>query len=157
MDGQPLKRKGHPSKADFDKVFAQMEDLAKPLEDEMIDVEFRDDETGESQFRQLRVGSTLDKFFERHARKRAAVAEIAKEVREVETEMESLIEKIQKEREVMAKNSAEVEAELAELQEEMDMVEEQFKTDMKAFKKGLKAQSDEINKKIEDLRALVGR
>lgn len=57
LDGQPLRRKGHPTTADFDSLFAQMEDLGKPLEDEMIDVEFKDAASGKSRFRQLRVVS----------------------------------------------------------------------------------------------------
>ncbi|CZT24637.1 uncharacterized protein RCC_10362 [Ramularia collo-cygni] len=156
LDGQPLHRKGHPSKADFDNVFAQMNDLAKPLEDEMIDVEFRDAATGQSQFRQLRVGSTLDKFFERHTRKRGVVAEIASEVRQVEAEITKLVEQIQKEKEAMEKNSAEVEAEIAELRQDLEGVENDFKTEMQAFRRTLKADSDEVNKKIEELKAYVG-
>lgn len=155
LDGKPLQRKGHPSKADFDKVFAQMEDLAKPLEDEMIDVEFKDATTGKSYFRQLRVGSTLDKFFERHTRKQAAVAAIAREIREIEEEMEALVKEIQGEKEKMERGSEDVEEEMAELQKEMEGVEDQFKAEMKALRRELRAQSDEVKRKIMDLKALV--
>lgn len=155
LDGQPLRRKGHPSKADFDKVFAQMEDLARPLEDEMINVQFEDAATGHKYLRQLRVGSTLDKFFERHTRKQTAVIAISNEIREVEKEILTLVDDIQKEKERMEKGSAEMESEMAELQKEVDEAEDQYKSEMKALKKQLRTQSDEVKKKIQDLKAFV--
>lgn len=132
-----------------------MEDLAKPLEDEMIDVEFRDAATGKSHVRQLRVGTTMDKFFERHTRKRAAVAEIASEVREVKAEITALVKQIIDESEGRKKDNAEMDAEMAELQQEIDGVEDQYKTEMKALRKELKAQADEVKRKIADLKAFV--
>lgn len=155
LDGHPLRRKGYPSKADFDSLFAQMGDLTKPLEDEMIDVEFKDATTGKSRFRQLRVGTTMDKFFERHTKKRAAVAELAKEIRGVEAEIAALVQQIEREKDGREKDKAETEAEMAELQEEMEGVEDRYKADMKALRKELKAQADEVKRKIADLQAFV--
>lgn len=134
-----------------------MEDLAKPLEDEMIDVEFKDPATGRSHFRQLRVGTTMDKFLERHTRKRAAVAEIAKEIREVEGEMAALVEKIKDGKKVREKDNVAMEAEMAKLQQDMDGVEDMYKAEMKALKKGLRTEADEVKKKIADLKAFVSR
>jgi hypothetical protein len=150
--GQPLPNSDVPTQDSFDALFAADENLSRPLEDEMLRVQFPQKD-GSTLIKQVRFGDTWEKFQRHYAQKRAEMAKMKEAMQDLELEMRALKEEVVDGDEQMWDLVRIHEGEMLGFQGQMNEVEKEYEEDVKRAQDDEKKAVKDFKKKFDEFMA----
>jgi predicted nucleic acid-binding Zn-ribbon protein len=151
--GNPLRDHDVPTQADFDALFAEDAKLSRPVEDEMLLVQFSDlgkDENREFRTKQVRWGETWKKFQGHYVQQRDELADLRGEMDEVEMEMKMLEKEVVEGDEEMRRAEEKFQEEMGVFKEKMEEVEREYRVDVLKAEKEEKDEVREFRRKFDE-------
>ena len=144
------KRPWIPTQADIDAIKVQIEELDRPLEDDILKVQWHQP-NGVVTNKSERLGDIAGKLQQRIKRRNVQIRELEKEHRKVSKEIESLVTDVQGESEWSKEADDKFEAQMQALQNEIEQVEKSAKAELEKMKKEERAAAKELSDKINEL------
>jgi hypothetical protein len=146
--GKPLPNSNVPTQDSFNALFAADENLSRPLEDEMLRVQFPQKD-GSTLVKEVRFGDTWKKFQRHYEQKRAEMAKMKEAMQNLELEMRALKEEVVDGDEEMRDLVRTHEREMLGFQGQMNEAEKEYEEDVKRAKDDEKKAVKEFQKKFD--------
>lgn len=147
INGRPMRKAPVPTQADIDALTKELEDLQRPIDDEVLDI--HDPRTGGTKAQKL--SETMEKLDQRLDKKFAQIRQLEAEQSRVDKEFEDLKKQVLGDAEDYKKTNADYEAQLAALQKEIEKVEATAKSELDDMKRKGRNAKKAFNAKIQAL------
>ncbi|KAK4610415.1 hypothetical protein CLAFUW4_13981 [Fulvia fulva] len=144
-----MERPRIPSEAEVEAIEAQIKDLEKPLEDEIMNNEWRQDNTVVAE----RLGNVNDRLQQRITRQNVDIKAFEKERRKVVKEIEVLKTDVQGGSNGLAEANQKHQAQMQALQDEIKQVEKLAEAEREKLRKEERAENKKLNNKLKGLLA----
>ncbi|KXT08479.1 hypothetical protein AC579_4422 [Pseudocercospora musae] len=147
-------RPGVPTQEDFVKVNQEIDDLDRPVEDEIVQLEF-EHKARSPTIKNVRLGALRDNCIKRAQRKLAQITELEGRQKSIMDEISGIKGEIDGKSEASKKAAREYESHLAAFLKEIEQAEKQAGADRKKMKKEEADANRQVNRKIQELFEMV--
>ncbi|KAF7189544.1 hypothetical protein HII31_09184 [Pseudocercospora fuligena] len=148
-------RPGVPTQEDFVKLNQEIDDLDRPVEDEIVQLEFEHKDRSPT-IKNVRLGDLRDNCIKRAQKKYAQIKELEGRQKLIMEEISGIKDEIDGKSEASKKVAKEYESQLAAFQKEIEEVEKEATAERKKMKKEEADVNRQINRKIQELFDMVG-
>jgi predicted nucleic acid-binding Zn-ribbon protein len=147
-----------PTQANFAALFAEDAHLSRPIEDEMLRVEYPDpaSTSGETILKDVRWGDTWDKFQRHYARKREELTELQGEMDEVVREMRGLEDEVVGDDGEMKRAVEKFEGEMEGFRNEVEAAERACAEEREAMEKEEREEGRRFRRKFDEFLSGLG-
>ncbi|KAF2166877.1 hypothetical protein M409DRAFT_22930 [Zasmidium cellare ATCC 36951] len=148
VNGKPMRKAPVPTEADIDAVAKELEELQKPIEDDVLHIQ--DPQTGNAT-KTRKLGETLEMLDRRLEKKFSQIQQLEIEQKRLDDEVEILKKQVLGDDKDYKKAKDGYEAQLTLLQKEVEKVEAQAKSELEEMKRKDRNAKKAFNLKIQAL------